>query len=86
MDIVAKSGAKHGKEVCLCGEIADFEEFYPLFLALGLRSFSVAASKLDDLKCHLLYQRKPPRSLVERFYGLSSKKEIDGFFAGNAHR
>lgn len=82
MDMVVKAGKKHGKEVCLCGEIADFEEFYPLLLAIGINSFSVAASKLDDMKCHLLYQEKPDRSLVEGFYSLSTKKEIDAFFTG----
>lgn len=81
MDIVAKAGKKHGKEVCLCGEIADFEEFYPLLLAIGIESFSVAASKLDDMKCHLLYQKKPSRKLVDEFYALTSKKAIDAFFS-----
>jgi phosphoenolpyruvate-protein phosphotransferase (PTS system enzyme I) len=81
MDIVVAAGKKHGKEVCLCGEIADFEEFYPLLLAIGLRSFSVAASKLDDMKCHLLYQKKPSRSIVKEFYSLTTKKAIDKFFA-----
>ncbi|MFA6636767.1 MAG: phosphoenolpyruvate--protein phosphotransferase [Candidatus Omnitrophota bacterium] len=81
MEIVVAAGKKHGKEVCLCGEIADFEEFYPLLLAIGLRSFSVAASKLDDMKCHLLYQKKPSRSIVKEFYSLTTKKAIDKFFA-----
>ena len=80
MDIVVRAGKKHRKEVCLCGEIADFEEFYPLFLAIGLKSFSVAASKVDEVKCHLLYQKKPSRKMVEKFYTLTSKKAIDRFF------
>jgi len=81
MDIVVKAGKKHKKEVCLCGEIADFEEFYPLFLALGLKSFSVAATKVDEVKCHLLHQERPQRKIVEEFYALTAKKDIDHFFA-----
>lgn len=81
MEIVVKAGKKHKKEVCLCGEIADFEEFYPILLALGLRSFSVAAAKLDDMKCYLLHQKIYPKTVLDRYYSLRTKKEIDMFFA-----
>jgi phosphoenolpyruvate-protein phosphotransferase (PTS system enzyme I) len=80
MQTVVKAGIKQGKEVCLCGEIADFEEFYPLLLAIGIRSFSVAASKLDDVKCHLLHQKKHSKEIVEEFYSLETKRQIDRFF------
>lgn len=80
IEIVAKAGNKHKKEVCLCGEIASFEEFYRLFLSLGLKSFSVAASKLDDIKCHLLYEKKPTQLLAKKYYDIPTKKDIDKFF------
>ncbi|MFH1848116.1 MAG: phosphoenolpyruvate--protein phosphotransferase [Candidatus Omnitrophota bacterium] len=80
MEAVAHSGNLHHKEICLCGEIASFEEFYPLLLAMGLRSFSVAPAKFADIKCHLLHEGKPDRSLLERFYKCSGKEELDELF------
>jgi phosphotransferase system enzyme I (PtsI) len=81
LEMVAEAGRKHGKEVCLCGEVSAFEEFYPLFLASGLRSFSVAASKLMDIKCHLPHiETGDCGPLLEEFYSADSKKSLDGFF------
>jgi phosphoenolpyruvate-protein kinase (PTS system EI component) len=80
MRIVATEGEKHGKDICLCGEVASFEEFYPLFLSMGLKKFSVAASKFDDIKCHLMYEKDRGGSIVKDFMRLGDKKEIDVFF------
>lgn len=80
MEVVIEAALKHGKEVCLCGEIAGFEEFYPLFLSLGMDSFSVEASKLNDIKCHLLHLEKPDESYLDAFYKNSTGKEIENFF------
>jgi len=77
MEITAKAGEDHGKEICLCGEIAGFEHFYSLFLSLGLRSFSVAASKLADIKCELLHQNKVDRALPKKFYRATGKEDAD---------
>jgi phosphotransferase system enzyme I (PtsI) len=79
MGIVVKAGEKNGKEVCLCGEICSFEEFYPVLLGIGLASFSVSAAKHDDIKCHLLHEARPPRSLVKRFSSQVTKGEMDRF-------
>ncbi|MFC2061200.1 phosphoenolpyruvate--protein phosphotransferase [Elusimicrobiota bacterium] len=82
MEIIAKAGKKAGKEVCLCGEIAFFEEFYPLFLQMGLRSFSVAVSKFSDIKCELSHLSIPDNeNMLSDFYKMSSKEEIDNFFS-----
>jgi phosphotransferase system enzyme I (PtsI) len=80
MEIIVKETQKHKKEVCLCGEIASFEEFYPLFLSLGLKSFSVEASKLSDIKCNLLHVGSPDKSLIDTFYKNLKKEDIDKFF------
>lgn len=80
IEIIVKAGNFRRKEVCLCGEIASFDEFYPLFLSLGLRSFSVAASRLDYIKCELLHQGRPHKSLTRRFYKTKTKEEIDRLF------
>ncbi|MBN2542196.1 phosphoenolpyruvate--protein phosphotransferase [bacterium] len=82
---VAETGKELNKEVCLCGEIASFEEFYPLLLKLGLRSFSVAVSRFADIKCELLYElqnlhESSEIDMVKNFYGAKSKEEIDSFF------
>lgn len=81
LGVIAKAGKKQKKEVCLCGAISSFEEFYPLLMSIGLSSFSIAVSKYDDIKCHLLYEKKPGKDLAEKFYAVSStKKGIDEFF------
>jgi len=80
IEIIVKAGNYHNKEICLCGEIASFEEFYPFFLSLGLKSFSVAASKLADIKCEISHLEKPSESLPKRFYRARTKEEIDKFF------
>jgi phosphotransferase system enzyme I (PtsI) len=77
LEIIVKAARKNRKEACLCGEIASFNEFYPLFLSLGLRSFSVAVSKLQDIKCELLYTDTPSKTLPERFYKAVTKDDID---------
>ncbi len=85
MEITVKAGKKLGKEVCLCGEISGLEGFYPLFLSLGLESFSVAPVKYEDIKCSLLHQDIPRGSFLKGFYGKKTKEEIDDFlFNGNA--
>jgi phosphotransferase system enzyme I (PtsI) len=80
MERIVRAGAKHKKEICLCGEISSFEEYYPLFLGLGIRSFSVSASKFYDIKCRLLHEEKSDAGVVDRFYRLDTKKAMDKFF------
>lgn len=80
MEIVVEETRKLKKEVCLCGEIASFEEFYPLFLSLGMNSFSVEASKLSDIKCNLLHLEKPDKSYLDKFYKNLKKNDIEKFF------
>ncbi len=81
LEIIAREGEKAGKEVCLCGEIASFEEFYPLLLEIGLKSFSLAASKFSDIKCELLYLEESRDEIsVAEFYKLRSKEQVDEYF------
>jgi phosphoenolpyruvate-protein phosphotransferase (PTS system enzyme I) len=80
LELVVIAGKKAKKEVCLCGEIASFEEFYSLFLSIGLKSFSIAASKFEDIKCHLLHEKGIDKSLIQKFFNMKTKKEIDEFF------
>jgi len=81
IEMVAREGRKAGREVCLCGEIASFEEFYPLFLQIGLKSFSVAVSKFNDIKCELIHvERSKDKQLLTGFYRTRSKEEADRYF------
>ena len=81
LEIIARAGKRVKKEVCLCGEIASFEEFYPLLLGIGLRSFSVAVPKLSDIKCELLHLGLSlGKGQVKDFYKVKSKEEIDKYF------
>ncbi|MDA3792665.1 MAG: phosphoenolpyruvate--protein phosphotransferase [Elusimicrobia bacterium] len=81
MEIITKAGRKAGKEVCLCGEIAFFEEFYPLFLQMGLRSFSVAVTKFNDIKCELMNLNIPKNEdMLKDFYKIHSKEKIREYF------
>ncbi len=81
MSIAANAGEKVGKEVCLCGEIAFFEHYYPVFLSAGIRSFSVPVARYEQLKCDLLYQKALSRDDYEEFLSLNHKKMIDEFFS-----
>jgi phosphoenolpyruvate-protein phosphotransferase (PTS system enzyme I) len=83
MEMVAAEGRRLGKEICLCGEIAAFEEYYPLLLEIGLRSFSAASARVEDLKCHLMHTVRSGRGMVERFYQTKNKEEIDSLFGVN---
>ncbi len=80
MEMIVAETQKLKKEICLCGEIASFEEFYPLFLSLGMNSFSVEASKLSDIKCNLLHLEKPDKSYLDKFYRNLKKNDIEKFF------
>lgn len=80
-EIIVRAGKTHKKEICLCGEVASFEEFYPLFLKLGLRSFSIAVSKFPYIKCELMHIRIPRKSnILKKVYSAESKSELDKIF------
>jgi len=57
MKNVVDAAKKINKEVVLCGELSSFENYYPVLLDLGLRSFSVPVFKFEDIKCELLYMK-----------------------------
>ncbi|MBN1621722.1 MAG: phosphoenolpyruvate--protein phosphotransferase [Endomicrobiales bacterium] len=82
LELVVKEGKKAKKEICLCGEAASFEEFYPLFLKIGLKSFSVSVSKFSDIKCELLHVKElKDREMLDSFYKIKSKEEAEKYFA-----
>jgi len=82
IELAVREGRKAGKEVCLCGEIAAFEEYYPLLLGTGLTSFSVAALKFEDIKCELQHlERRKDKTLLRKYYGTVSKDEEDEFIS-----
>jgi phosphotransferase system enzyme I (PtsI) len=80
MEEIIKAGRRYKKEICLCGEIASFDEFYPFFISLGLRSFSVAASKLDHIKCELLHLKRLTQPITQEIYSAVTIEEIDKIF------
>jgi phosphotransferase system enzyme I (PtsI) len=80
--LVAKEGRASKKEVCLCGEIASFEEYYPLFLELGIKSFSVAVSKFIDLQCEFMHIKEmKTKNIAKDYYKTKSKEEADLYFS-----
>jgi phosphoenolpyruvate-protein phosphotransferase (PTS system enzyme I) len=82
IELIVKAGKKAHKEVCLCGEIASFEEYYPLLLRIGIKSFSVSLGKFDAIKCEMLhFNKKQNPHIVEDFYKTRTKKEVDKYFA-----
>jgi phosphoenolpyruvate-protein phosphotransferase (PTS system enzyme I) len=81
LEIVVKAGKKAKKEVCLCGEVASFEEFHSLLFSIGLRSFSVSVSKFADIKCELLHlEESAGKTMIKNFYKKKTKEEIDEYF------
>lgn len=82
LSVAAAAGKRSGKEVCLCGEIASFEEFYPVLLQAGLEHFSVAVSRFADIKCRLMHLQAARRSrLLDEFYHTRSKDDADRYLA-----
>jgi phosphotransferase system enzyme I (PtsI) len=82
IEIIVREARKAKKEVCLCGEVSSFEEFYPLLIAAGLKSFSVTPSKFDDIKCSIMHIGKDPSGdLLKEYYKLHTREEIDKFFS-----
>jgi phosphotransferase system enzyme I (PtsI) len=78
IEIIARAGKKRGKEICLCGEIGSFPEFYPVLLRAGLRSFSVAAAQYEHIKCELLHTRGAIRHAYYRdIFKTKTKNELD---------
>ncbi len=81
MEMAIRAGKKYHKEICLCGEIAFFEEYYPLFLGIGLRCFSVAAMKFPAIKCDLMYTSIDRSSKLKKMvYEASSKRALEKLF------
>lgn len=82
IEMIVKAGRRAEKEVCLCGEIASFEEYYPLLLHIGIKSFSVSVGKFEDIKCEMLHlRRKQKGNITQAFYQARTKKEIDAYFS-----
>lgn len=82
IEMIVKAGKRTEKEVCLCGEIASFEEYYPLLLHIGIKSFSVSVGKFEDIKCEMLHlRRKQKGNITQDFYHARTKKDIDTYFS-----
>ena len=82
LERIARAGKAANKEVCLCGEIASFEEYYPVLLEAGLESFSVSVSKFPDIKCQLMHVKKTSsKRAITGLYGTHSKQEADRYLS-----
>ena len=82
LERIARSGKATGREVCLCGEVASFEEYYPVLLETGLESFSVSVAKFPDIKCQIHHLKKMPgKTAIKGFYKTESKDDADKYFA-----
>ena len=80
-EMIVRAGRIHKKEICLCGEVGSIEEFYPLFLKIGLRSFSVAPARFPYIKCDLLHIGIAKKSnMLKKFYSAESKHALDKLF------
>jgi phosphotransferase system enzyme I (PtsI) len=82
LEMIANHGKTTKKEACLCGEIASFEELYPLLLQVGIRSFSVGTSKHGDIQARLFAPHKTDSKtarLTQKYLSTKSKVEADRF-------
>jgi len=78
LDKIVKGTRDKDIEVSLCGEIANFEEAYPLFLDLGLTSYSVPVSKHSLIKHELSrIDTKEIEGIKEKFMRSRYSDEID---------
>ncbi|MBN2407601.1 MAG: phosphoenolpyruvate--protein phosphotransferase [Elusimicrobia bacterium] len=79
--MLTDAGKKHGKETCLCGEVGTFENYYPVLLDAGVRSFSVPVTKYDDIKCELLHISSADYAgEAERYLENRTREAQDRFF------
>ncbi len=68
------------KEVCLCGEIANIESAYPLFLDMNLNCFSVSVSKHSVVKLKLSeIEISKTKDLFDGFFNLKFDDDIDDY-------
>jgi phosphotransferase system enzyme I (PtsI) len=82
LEEISRAGKAAAKEVCLCGEVATFEEYYPVLLETGLDSFSVSVAKFPDIKCQLHHIKKTTgKAAINGFYKTESKEDADRYFA-----
>lgn len=80
-EIIIAAGKKYKKEVCLCGEIASFEKYYPLFLKIGLRSFSVPVTRYEEIKCEVSFLKSDPKdTILKKLFQSKTKSQIDSIF------
>lgn len=82
LEKIARAGKAAKKEVCLCGEVASFEEYYPVLLETGLGAFSVSVAKFPDIKCQLHHLKKPAgKKAITGFYKTESKADADRYLS-----
>jgi phosphotransferase system enzyme I (PtsI) len=76
--MAVKKAEERNMEASLCGEIANYEEGYPLFLNIGVRSFSVSVSKHAIIK-HKISQidLKQLSDLEQKLMKTKNKKEVN---------
>lgn len=77
--LAVEAGKKNGRETCLCGAAASFEEYYSVLLSTGLTSFSVDVGSFDTIKCELLHLNTTHNHDLKAFYKTVTADEIDDF-------
>ena len=81
IEMIMQASKETGREVCICGVVASYESFYPLFLAMGLKCFSVPVFCFDEIRLALgRIKEERNGSLLKKFYSLKNKKQMDSFF------
>ena len=79
---IINCGAKAGKPVCLCGEMASDITFTPLLLALGLTDFSMHSGAILEVRDTISRcDRTRLRRLVSRLLAADSHDEIAALLA-----
>ncbi|MCF7886148.1 MAG: phosphoenolpyruvate--protein phosphotransferase [Candidatus Marinimicrobia bacterium] len=75
---IVKKAKQHNKEASLCGEIANYAEGYPLFLDMGIESFSVPVSKHSIIKHKIAeINTNDLDGIKEKFIRARNKEEIN---------
>ncbi|MBN1897759.1 MAG: phosphoenolpyruvate--protein phosphotransferase [Spirochaetes bacterium] len=84
IEMVTRSGRQQGKEVCLCGEVSSFEQFYPVLLDAGVISYSVPVTKYEDIKCELLHiSESDYKGKMEQYLTFLRLKDQNKYFEFN---
>jgi phosphotransferase system enzyme I (PtsI) len=87
LKLVIDAGARHGKQVSVCGEMSSDLTYSMLLLGMGLRNFSVAHPVIPDLKKLIRsVSMEDARAVAEKAFTFDDARATADFLRAELHR